>query len=80
MKLRPLLPLIAIAVFGGVPAAVAVTADPFGPVEVADSVYRPATNYRGDPPFVGSDGSGNVLLGTIFKDHGDAYVQDCKMK
>ena len=67
MKLRPLLPLIAIAVFGGVPAAAAFTADPFGPVEIADSVYHPATNYRGNPPFVGSDGSGNVLLGTIFQ-------------
>jgi len=32
---------------------------------------------------VGKDAQGrlvNKTIGTVFKDHGDAYVQDCKMK
>ena len=43
MRLRRILPVIAIVVFGGVPAALAVTADPFGPVEVADPTWHPGT-------------------------------------
>ena len=32
---------------------------------------------------IGKDAQGrlvNKTIGTVFKDHGDAYVQDCKMK
>jgi branched-chain amino acid transport system substrate-binding protein len=32
---------------------------------------------------VGKDALGRVVnktIGSVFKDHGDAYVQDCKMK
>ncbi len=68
MRLRRLLPVIAIVVFGGVPAALAVTADPFGAPETADPVFRPRTFFNDIAPFFGADASGNVLLGTIYRD------------
>ncbi len=68
MRLRRLSLTFAIALFVGVPAALAVTADPFGPVEVADPTWHPATNFNSSSPFVGADASGDLLLGTIFRD------------
>lgn len=58
MRIRPLLLTIAIAVFGGVPAALAVLADPFGPVEVADPTWRPGSLFDDAAPLAGADGAG----------------------
>ena len=40
----------------------------FGPIEVADPTWRPATLFNSESPFGGSDAGGNVLLGTISRD------------
>ena len=66
--LRPLLLVAAVGLLGAVPVALAVTADPFGAPEIADSKWHPGTNYLSEGDFFGADGAGNVLLGTIFRD------------
>ena len=51
-----------------------------GPVKFKANQY-PIQNYY--LRVVGKDSQGrlvNKTLATVFKDHGDAYVQDCKMK
>ena len=68
MNPRRLILMTAIVVLGAVPTALAVSADPFGPVEVADPTWRPGSFFSDASPFVGSDASGNVLLGTIHRD------------
>ena len=72
MRLRRIALAIALIVFGVVPAAVALTADPFGPVEVADPTWHPGSFFNGGQrPFVGADGAGNVLLATAFRSGGN---------
>jgi len=68
MRLRRIALAIALIVFGVVPTALALTADPFGPVEVADPTWHPGSFFNGGQrPFVGADGAGNVLLATAFR-------------
>src|SRR4051812_30856928 len=66
MRLRRMLPVVAIAVFGAVPVAVA--ADPFGAPETADPVFRPYSFFNEISPFFGADASGNVMLASLFRD------------
>ncbi|WP_211233020.1 hypothetical protein [Solirubrobacter soli] len=61
MRLRRLLPAIAIVVFGVVPAALAVSADPWGAVEVADSTTRPPGLFNDDASQLAVDANGNAL-------------------
>src|ERR1044072_3459911 len=61
MRLRRILPVLAIAVLGVVPAALAVSADPWGPAEVADPTSWPPGLF-GDPAAqLAVDGDGNAL-------------------
>jgi hypothetical protein len=68
MRLPRILTIAAVGVFGVVPAALAVMADPFGGPEVADPTWRPATFFTDGTPFFGADNAGNALLGTIYRD------------
>lgn len=51
------------------PAAVAMTADPFGTVEVVDPIGRPG-DLSADTPLIGMDGAGNALWVGYARDAG----------
>lgn len=72
MRIRHILGIVAIAVFAGVPAALAVTADPFGPIEIADPVYRPGPLFNDSATVAGADAGGNVSLATLHRTSGAA--------
>ena len=60
--------IVLVAAVGGlvaVPVALAVSADPFGPIEVADPTWRPRPLFNDDAPVLGVDGAGNALLGDV---------------
>jgi hypothetical protein len=70
---RAVLPVV-LALVLGVPVAAAVTADPFGPVEVVDPGGRPGDLvYNG--PVVGVDGAGNALWMGYARDPGSGDDQ-----
>jgi len=69
MRLRRLLPVIAIAVFGGVPAALAVSADPWGPAETADPTYWPPGLYNDDAAQLAVDKDGNALWASFARNN-----------
>ena len=62
MRLRRVFAVVGVIVFAAVPAAVALSADPFGAPEIADPTWHPATFFNDAQPFAGADGAGNVLL------------------
>jgi hypothetical protein len=51
--------------FVGVPVALAVSADPFGSIEVADPTLRPKPRFNDDATVLGVDGAGNALWATF---------------
>ena len=60
--------IVLVAVLSGtvaVPVALAMSADPFGPIEVADPTYNPKPLFNDDASVLGVDGSGNALLATL---------------
>jgi hypothetical protein len=53
--------VLAVVVFGAVPAALAVSADPWGAAETVDPTYRPPGLFNDDASRLAVDGSGNAL-------------------
>ena len=49
----------------GVPVALAMSADPFGSIEVADPTFRPKPRFNDNATVLGVDGAGNALLLTL---------------
>src|ERR1700742_3259256 len=63
--LRRTVLLAALGGFVGVPVALAMSADPFGSIEVVDPKYRPKPLFNDDASVLGVDGAGNALWATI---------------
>jgi hypothetical protein len=63
--LRRIVLLATLGGLGAVPVALAVSADPFGAIEVADPTFRPKPRFNDNATVLGVDGAGSALLATL---------------
>src|SRR3954454_6098940 len=65
LLLRRIVLLATLGGLGAVPVALAVSADPFGSIEVVDPVFRPKPLFNDDASVLGVDGAGNALWASL---------------
>src|SRR3954471_6384076 len=75
--LRRIVLLATLGGLGAVPVALAVSADPFGSIEVVDPTYRPRPLFNDDASVLGVDGAGNALWATIASNAQTAIYERC---